>query len=82
MLVLTRKKDEKIMIGENIEIQVLSIEGNQVQIGIEAPRSIEVHREEIYERIRQENVEAAKAAGFKKLGELTVDSGEDDEKRE
>ncbi len=80
MLVLTRKKDEKIMIGENIEIQVLSIDGNQVQIGIDAPRSIEVHREEVYERIRQENVEAAQASGFEELGDLTVNSDEDDDK--
>lgn len=58
MLILTRKKEEKIMIGDNIEITVLDVEGDKVQLGIEAPREIEVHREEIYRRIEKENRQA------------------------
>ncbi len=61
MLVLTRKEDESIMIGDNIEIKVLEIRENQVKIGIEAPRSIPVHRKEVYLSIKAENEEAAKA---------------------
>ena len=78
MLVLTRKKEEKIMIGDEIEIQVLSIDGNQVQLGIDAPRSIEVHREEVYERVKQENRQAAQASGLLDLGDVTI-SQEDKE---
>ena len=51
MLVLTRRLGEVIKIGHDIEISIFGISGNQVRIGIEAPRDIEVHREEVYERI-------------------------------
>ena len=78
MLVLTRKKEEKIMIGDEIEIQVLSIDGNQVQLGIDAPRSIEVHREEVYERIKEENVQAAGASDLEGLGDFTIDREEEE----
>jgi carbon storage regulator len=60
MLVLTRKEDESIMIGDNIEIKVLELRENQVKLGIEAPRSIPVHRKEIYLSIKSENEEAAR----------------------
>lgn len=59
MLVLTRKKGESIQIDSNIEIQILAIEGDQVKIGIDAPKSIEIHRKEIYLEIQKENNEAA-----------------------
>ena len=52
MLVLTRKLGESITIGENIKILIVDIEGSQVKIGIEAPRSIEVYREELYQKIK------------------------------
>ncbi len=59
MLVLTRKLNEAIRIGEDIEIKILSIEGEQIKIGIEAPKNIEIHRKEIYLAIQHENQKAA-----------------------
>lgn len=59
MLVLTRKQNEAIKIGDDIEIKILSIEGDQIKLGIEAPQSIEIHRKEIYLDIQQQNSEAA-----------------------
>lgn len=61
MLVLTRKVNESITIGNNITVAVLEIKGNQVRIGVEAPRDIAVNRTEIYESIIQENIKASKA---------------------
>ena len=52
MLILSRKRNEKIMIGDDIEIMVVDIRGDQVQIGVDAPRSVPVHRLEIFEEIR------------------------------
>lgn len=52
MLVLTRRVDESLMVGDDVTVTVLDIKGNQVRIGIDAPKDIPVHREEIYERIR------------------------------
>ncbi|MCG7313492.1 carbon storage regulator CsrA [Priestia flexa] len=60
MLVLTRKTNETIKIGEDIEVTVLSISGDQVKLGIKAPRDVEVHRQEIYEEIQLENHQASK----------------------
>ncbi|MEC1377395.1 carbon storage regulator CsrA [Heyndrickxia oleronia] len=60
MLVLSRKKGESIQIGEDIEIQVVSIQGDQIKIGITAPRSIEIHRKEVYQEIQSENTSAAR----------------------
>jgi carbon storage regulator len=54
MLILTRRISETIVIGENIEIAVLGVKGNQVRLGIEAPKAVSVHRKEIYEKIKQE----------------------------
>ena len=61
MLILTRRKNEKICIGDDIWIEVLQINGNQVRIGISAPRETPVHREEILERIKNGQVFTAKA---------------------
>ena len=54
MLILTRRAGETVMIGEDIAITVLGVKGNQVRIGINAPRDVAVHREEIYDRIQSE----------------------------
>lgn len=59
MLVLTRKKNEAIQIGDDIEIKVLGMEGDQVKLGIEAPRSVDIHRKEIYLDIKEQNNAAA-----------------------
>lgn len=59
MLVLTRKKDQTIIINDNIEITVLDIQGDQVRIGVNAPRSVTVHRKEVYLEIQEENRKAA-----------------------
>ncbi len=62
MLVLTRKVDESIIIGDNIEVKVVEISGKSVKLGIEAPRELSVHRKEVYEAILRENIEAARSA--------------------
>lgn len=58
MLVLTRRLKESIMIGDDIEISILSIEGDQVKLGISAPKNVDIHRKEIYLSIQQENSSA------------------------
>ena len=60
MLVLTRKVNESIMIGDNIEVVVVQVHGEQVKIGINAPREVAVHRKEVYEAIQKENIEASR----------------------
>jgi carbon storage regulator len=54
MLVLSRKKDEKIVIGDTIKLMVIEIRGDKVRLGIEAPRDVSVHREEVYNAIQKE----------------------------
>ncbi len=72
MLVLTRKLQEVIKIGEDIELTVLSIDGDQVKIGISAPKHIEIHRKEVFLSIKQENYQAASTSlnTFKALKKL------------
>lgn len=60
MLVLSRQRDETIMIGDDVEITVVDIRGDKVRLGIEAPARIAVHRKEVYEAIREENERASR----------------------
>lgn len=59
MLILTRKSGETIRIGDDIAVSVIEIRGNQVRLGITAPRNVTVHRQEVYELIQEQNKEAA-----------------------
>ncbi len=59
MLILTRRLGEKVMIGDAVSITILEIRGNQVKIGIEAPREVPVHREEVYRLVKEQNELAA-----------------------
>ena len=54
MLILTRRAGESVIIGDDVKITVLAIKGNQIRLGIDAPKDVSVHREEIYERIQNE----------------------------
>jgi carbon storage regulator len=59
MLILTRRVGETLVIGDDVTVTVLGVKGNQVRLGVNAPRDLPVHREEIYERIQQEKQAAA-----------------------
>lgn len=67
MLVLTRGKNESIVIGDNIEISVIEISGDQVRLGIKAPKSVSIHRKEVYLEIQNENKKAAEGVDPSKL---------------
>lgn len=62
MLVLTRRPGESIVIGHDIRVTVLEVRGDQIRVGIDAPRTIKVHREEVYREIEQTNTEAVASA--------------------
>lgn len=59
MLALSRKKDESIIIGNNIEITILDIKGDQIKIGVNAPKSVPIYRKEVYSEIQESNKAAA-----------------------
>lgn len=67
MLILTRRVGETLMIGDDVTVTVLGVKGNQVRIGVNAPKDVSVHREEIYERIKKE--QQALASGAEKSNE-------------
>lgn len=70
MLILTRKKDQAIIIGDDISIKIVEVKGDTVKIGISAPRTVSVHRQEIYEEITRENTLAVITEKDLKIEEL------------
>ncbi|MBU9721725.1 MULTISPECIES: carbon storage regulator CsrA [Bacillaceae] len=71
MLVLTRKLNESIKIGDDIELTVIAVDGDQVKLGINAPRNVDIHRKEIYLAIQEENTEAAAKGSLDLLKQLS-----------
>lgn len=78
MLVLSRQRDETIMIGDDVEITVVDIRGDKVRLGITAPRNIQVHRKEVYEAIKRENQQATGLKPSDVPGGPPVAEGEQD----
>ncbi len=72
MLILTRRVGETVMIGNEVTVTVLGVKGNQVRIGINAPKTVAVHREEIYERIKREQQGAQQEAESKSEAEFAA----------
>jgi carbon storage regulator len=68
MLILTRRVGETVMIGDEVTVTVLGVKGNQVRMGINAPRTVAVHREEIFERIKNEEQDGEFVAGAESKG--------------
>ncbi|MFW5738121.1 MAG: carbon storage regulator CsrA [Spirochaetota bacterium] len=62
MLILARRINESIVIGDDVRVSVIDIKGDQIKLGIEAPRAVKVYRQEVYEAIQEENREAARTA--------------------
>ncbi|MFW6293662.1 MAG: carbon storage regulator CsrA, partial [Spirochaetota bacterium] len=62
MLILARRINESIVIGDDVRVSVIDIKGDQIELGIEAPRAVKVYRQEVYEAIQEENREAARTA--------------------
>lgn len=70
MLALSRKKDEAIIINDDIEITVIEVKGDQVKLGITAPKSVPIYRKEVYLQIQEANKEAANSVDVQALGAL------------
>lgn len=70
MLALSRKKNEALIINNNVEITVLEIKGEQVKLGIEAPRDVPIYRKEVYVQIQDSNKESSDLSGLDKLKDL------------
>ena len=70
MLALSRKKDEAVIINDDIEITIIEIKGDQVNIGISAPKSVPIYRKEVYMQIQNANKEAAQSVDIKNIKEL------------
>lgn len=69
MLVLTRKLNESIMVGDSVEVTVVDIKGDHVKLGITAPKEVKVHRKEIFVAIQRENIDASRSA-LESIGEI------------
>jgi len=84
VLVLARKPNQSIMIGDDIEIKVIEVKGDQIKLGIQAPKHIAVHRKEVYEEIKKANIEATKSkkseSTFKKIADLLKKNRVEDKK--
>ncbi len=80
MLVLSRKEEESIMIGENIEIKILSVKGDTVKIGIIAPPEMKIYRKEIFEEIQKANLEALKSS--KNIKDIILGAIKQNDKKE
>ncbi len=72
MLALSRKKNEAIIVNNNIEITILEVKGDQVKIGVTAPKEVPIYRKEVYAQIQEANQEAATAEGMAALKDLLV----------
>jgi carbon storage regulator len=75
MLILSRKENQSIMIGEDVEITVVSIKGDHIKLGIQAPKNVKVYRKELYDEIQAANIQASKITPdtLKDLGKLLKD---------
>ncbi|MDR1231109.1 MAG: carbon storage regulator CsrA [Spirochaetaceae bacterium] len=75
MLILSRKTNEKIMIGDDISITVIEIRGDQIRVGVDAPKHVKVYRQEVFDLVKAENQAAAAAAAqMEKLPELGINA--------
>ncbi|WP_353683443.1 carbon storage regulator CsrA [Thermodesulfovibrio sp. 3907-1M] len=70
MLILTRKQGQSIRVGDDILIKIVDVDGSQVKIGIEAPKGVPIFREELYEKLKESNIEALKASKELKAEDL------------
>ncbi|MCM1188954.1 MAG: carbon storage regulator CsrA [bacterium] len=70
MLALSRKKNEAIVVNNNVEITILEVKGDQVKVGITAPKEVPIYRKEVYEQIQNANKEAVSMEGMEALGSL------------